>query len=163
MADSCTDRLLAGLAFRGVSGRGMNTRIAEKTGYTLSMIGKALSGKVVMGERFVKVVCNAFGINEEWVLTGQEPILDKAFPYAPSAEPQEVTGQADVAMQEAFRLLQKLSDSDRWRAVATLKDFASSLHPPAQDQLIAVEPQQRSGHLLCGTDSTARLASAEKE
>ena len=67
-------RILEGLRLRGVSGRGMYSRIAEKTGYTLSMVGKVLSGKVVMGERFIKVVCNAFGINEDWVLLGKEPI-----------------------------------------------------------------------------------------
>lgn len=69
------DRLIDGLRLCGISGRGMFSRIAERTGYTLSMVGKVLSGKVEMGERFVKVVCGAFGINEEWVLEGKEPVV----------------------------------------------------------------------------------------
>lgn len=69
------DRLINGLRLCGISGRGMFSRIAEKTGYTLSMVGKVLSGKVEMGERFLKVVCSAFGINEEWVLEGKEPAV----------------------------------------------------------------------------------------
>lgn len=75
--ECCIERLLAGLDLRQVPIKGRVKAIADKTGYSSGMVSKVLSGKVSNIERFVKVVCNKYDIDERYVY-GQDfpPLLN---------------------------------------------------------------------------------------
>ena len=70
-------RLIKALNDSGICGRGCFATIAKKTGFTASYVGQVFTGKKMPGTAFVTAVCNAFGINCEWVNNAQMPVYHK--------------------------------------------------------------------------------------
>ena len=66
--------------------------------------------------RFVKAICAAFGIAENYIIGGEGDIL---IPQA------NATG-TDVAIAEAVTVLQRMPELDRWYAVGVLKELEES-------------------------------------
>ena len=54
----------------GLPKRGRNGIVAQKTGYSLGMVGKILSGHTEITDRFIRAFCWAFRLREEWVSHG---------------------------------------------------------------------------------------------
>lgn len=51
--------------------RGLNKEICVRTGYSPGHVSGVLNGKVRLDNRFLKLVCKAFYINEHWLDTGE--------------------------------------------------------------------------------------------
>jgi len=68
-------RLLEALKAAGVEHGTRNKAVAEKTGYSAKSVGNILSGSATLARRSCRIICDAFGIREEWVWDGLEPML----------------------------------------------------------------------------------------
>jgi len=52
--------------------KGMTRKqLAELTGFSRGHVSDILNGKVLISDRFIKIVCSTLDVNEAWVLTGQ--------------------------------------------------------------------------------------------
>ena len=110
-------RMLDALEYAGFpESQGFCNRIAEATGYSRNRVSDMLSGKAIMNPRFVKAVCSAFSLDEEYIIRGGGSMLVPRF---------NATG-TDVAISEAVIVLQRLSELDRWYAVGVLKELEES-------------------------------------
>ena len=89
-------RLQKALDLCGVPNRGRVKAVYEKTGYSQGMVSKILSDKAEMGERFIKLACSAFGINEEWVLEGKEPVVAESVRVIPT---RDWSGRAAITLE----------------------------------------------------------------
>ena len=65
------NRLLSALENKGISGRGSASKIAKATGYSAATVSVAFSDDQKLTDKFLRAVCTAYGINEEWVKTGK--------------------------------------------------------------------------------------------
>lgn len=70
--DAKLSRLLEGLKAAGVEHGARNKTVAEKAGYSENTVLKVLSGNSLLSPRFVRSVCDAFGVDYRWVLEGTE-------------------------------------------------------------------------------------------
>lgn len=137
----CIERLLAGLDLRRVPIKGRVKAIAEKTGYSPGMVSKVLAGKVTSIERFVKVACSEYDIDERYVYGDDfRPLIDtckddelnladKTKMFFP-VELMELfqVGKGAVAI-EALSELKKMSEPMRWSAVAWMKQINAATVP----------------------------------
>ena len=116
------ERLSTGLDLRKVPIKGRVKAIADKTGYSAGMVSKVLSGKVDNIERFVKVVCNEYMLDENyvWGLGDGNPLLPSiSWDDQPEKEYFPISAVANEALNE----IMKMSDTMQWRAVAMLKEM----------------------------------------
>ncbi len=95
---------------------GVCTRISKATSYSKSRVSDMLSGKAPLNSRFVKAVCAAFGTNEEFILQGTGE-MNALMPCVESARAE------NIAIREAVSLLESMTEPDRCRAVAMLKEM----------------------------------------
>lgn len=141
------ERLIRGLELAGVKKYGRNKVVAEKVGYSDSSVAKILQGWSPLTDKFINAVCEAFGIDDFWVRSGNTPTLlgargvfDETSPIPPpkplfidrntvlkalgrlrlitSDQLQEVV--EDVTLSEAVIEMLKMSQPDRLRALAML-------------------------------------------
>lgn len=96
---------------------GVCTMISKATSYSKSRVSDMLSGKAPLNPRFVKAVCAAFGTNEEYILRGTGEMNA-------SASCAESARVGNIAIREAVSLLENMSEPDRCRAVAMLKEMS---------------------------------------
>lgn len=110
-------RLLDGLKVVGVEeGKGFCDQIAQVTGYSKTRISNMLSGNAALNSRFIRAVCTGFGLSEEYLLEGKGSVTTTTFPHG--GVPKE-----DVAIREAVSVLSSMTEPERWRAVAMLKEM----------------------------------------
>lgn len=64
-------RLLEGLKAAGVEHGARNKTVAEKADYSENTVLKVLSGNSPLSPRFVRTVCDAFGLDYRWVMEGE--------------------------------------------------------------------------------------------
>lgn len=115
------ERIHQALDIKGVPERGRVKLVCEKTGYSQGMVSKLLSGKSVLLDRFINVLCSSLLINKDWVVSGAEPTLTQC---------STIIGQldcyvpGDVATQEAIAMLSAMSEADTRKAIEVLKGVA---------------------------------------
>ena len=110
-------RLLDALSSLGLEEYpGVCTKLSRTTGYSKSRVSDMLSGKAPLNPRFVKAVCAAFGTSEAYILQGTGEM--NAWTAC------RKSGQAEGrAILEAVSVLQSMTEADRCRAVAMLKEL----------------------------------------
>ena len=96
------DRLRKALENKGIVGRGAAAKIAKDTGYSAATVSVAFNDPEKLTERFLRAVCNAYGINEEWVRTGEGEMLVK--------RPTMTIGAIDKA--KIMEIMQQIVNSD---------------------------------------------------
>lgn len=69
-SDVKLSRLLEGLKAAGVEYGARNKAVAEKAGYSENTVLKVLSGNSPLSPRFIRAVCDAFGLDYRWVTEG---------------------------------------------------------------------------------------------
>jgi transcriptional regulator with XRE-family HTH domain len=114
-------RLLDALESAGVNeGPGFCREITVATGYSRSRVSNMLSGNAPLNSRFIKAICTAYGTNEEFILEGKGTKVTAALLAAKESA-------KDIAFTEAVSMLETMSEADRWRAVAVLKEMKANL------------------------------------
>lgn len=69
------ERLHSALDALGIPKYGRNKHLADITGYSYPQISALLSGKAILNDRFVKLLCAKLMISEKWLKNGEgEPI-----------------------------------------------------------------------------------------
>jgi hypothetical protein len=113
-------RLLDALKSVGIDeGPGFCNKISEKTGYSRNRVSDMLSGNAPLNTRFIKANCITFGTSEDYIIDGKGLMATVVTPSTTFEQTE------DVAIKEAILILKSMSDSDRWHAVATLKEMIS--------------------------------------
>jgi len=114
-------RLLDALESVGVyEGPGFCNKISEATGYSRNRVSDMLSGNAWLNSRFVKAVSKSFGTSEAFILEGKGMMATEALNTG--KEP-----GMDIAIKEAVSVLESMTEADRWRAVAALKEMKANL------------------------------------
>ncbi len=67
-------RLLEVLKQVGVEHGSRNRTVAEKIGYSEKSVANILSGNATLSDRFIKIVCRSFDVEDDYVLKGDENI-----------------------------------------------------------------------------------------
>ena len=112
-------RLLDALKYIGiVEGKGFCDELAKVTGYSKTRISNMLS-QATLNSRFIRAVCSGFGFNEEYIYDGKGEIKAEN-KYQPQIS------NFDVATNEAISVLQRMSEPNRWHAVAVLKELEAN-------------------------------------
>jgi transcriptional regulator with XRE-family HTH domain len=115
-------RLKDALTAVGHKKRGMGKEIAEKTGYTVSSVSNMLNGKVPLSDKFIKLICANFGINEDYVFRGEEyPVFAEV--ETGKGVSFQVKDEDRNSFEEGLRELQKMTGAKLRRAVAMLMDM----------------------------------------
>jgi transcriptional regulator with XRE-family HTH domain len=65
------ERMKEALQLCGVVVHGRNAELARKTKYSAGMVGKIMSGESIVTDKFIKYVSASYGINPEWIMTGE--------------------------------------------------------------------------------------------
>ena len=65
------ERLLQAIENKGIKKHGRVSRVSEATKYSKAMVSMVFAGEEEMTDKFLRSVCSAYGINEEWVKTGE--------------------------------------------------------------------------------------------
>jgi hypothetical protein len=122
------ERLLEGLELAGVTKRGRNRDVAEKTKYSLSMVARVLTDNAVLTDRFISAVCSAYSISKPFVERGfglwYENDSEKRLVSNEDAQLIESLNDS-VVLREAMKELVLMSEPRRWEAVAALKRMNS--------------------------------------
>ena len=71
------DRLISALEIKGLTGVGGQASIAAATGYSAATVSTVFNKKSKLTNKFLRSVCSAYGINEEWVRTGEGEMFMK--------------------------------------------------------------------------------------
>lgn len=115
------------LDFASVPKRGRNVKVAEKTGYTTSMVARILSGNAPMTERFLLSVCSAYSFSRNYIETG---VLPWDAPRTVASVDQADSDENNVFLElvvvkEALKELKLMPEPKRWEAVGVLKRMNS--------------------------------------
>jgi hypothetical protein len=86
--------------------------------YSKTRISNMLS-QAALNSRFIRAVCSGFGFNEEYIYDGKGEIKAEN-KYQPQIS------NFDVATNEAISVLQRMSEPNRWHAVAVLKELEAN-------------------------------------
>lgn len=70
------DRLKKALEINGLSGRGFFARLAKDTGYSAASMSVAFKNGEI-SDKLLRSICTTYGINEDWVRTGQGDMMAK--------------------------------------------------------------------------------------
>lgn len=73
--DRKLERLHTALDAAEVPIKGRGKALVETTGYSQGMISRFLTGKDTLNERFIKTVCRKYGLNEEYIESGEGSIF----------------------------------------------------------------------------------------
>lgn len=77
--DERLDRLLEVLKQMGVEHGSRNKTVANKVGYSEKTVANILSGNAVLTDRFIKMVCRSFDVEDDYVLKGDDYIEELRF------------------------------------------------------------------------------------
>jgi len=111
-------RLLDALKSVGIDeGPGFCNKISEKTGYSRNRVSDMLSGNAPLNTRFIKAICITFGTSEDYIIDEKGVMATVVTPSATLEQTE------DVALKELISMVKSMSEPDRWRAVATLKEM----------------------------------------
>lgn len=106
--DPQLQRLLDALKAAGVETGVRNKTVSDRTGYAENTILKVLSGNSPsLSARFVRSVCEAFGIRQEWIEKGVLPKLKEEEIHA-----YDVNSANNLLMRSGLLMEALLSDSD---------------------------------------------------
>jgi hypothetical protein len=89
-SDVRLSRLLDGLKAAGVEHGFRNKTVAERAGYSENTVLKVLSGNAPLSPRFVRTVCDAFGVDHKWVMegvAGQAAVQGESSPVVRPGQP----------------------------------------------------------------------------
>lgn len=142
-----TSRLLSWFDKIEMRKRGRIGDIVKATGYGYSTIAKILGGYSEPTERFISAVCNAYGIDKQWIETGIVRDLTEENEARMEAEAEYMTGPAFDKKEikflvygkdynvfiEAVNELLSMYEPDRWEAVALLKKLNTKSKTPGFD------------------------------
>lgn len=121
------ENLMQAMAVVEPKKHGRVTAVAKATGYSKAMISAVFTGREPLQEKLLNAICSAYGINREWVKTGQGEMLSRLN-----------IKNADGVMAEkmAFDVLQKAKEL-RDEIDAMIEVFDSNNYPPHELMLSA--------------------------
>lgn len=89
----------------------------ERIGATRDVIGNIELGRVEAKEYLIKLIAKEFDVNEEWIITGDEPKYPERNMEAQLAKKiGEVIGEDDTFRKQLILTLLELSDTD-WEVI----------------------------------------------
>lgn len=129
MEDSLNEEVLCRMHFAldaiGVEKHGRVAAVSKMTGYSSGACSEFLSGKKKLSDRFLNAFIQGYGINPYWLMKDEgEIFLVRAIEKHISEKAIEKLFE-NAAIKEALSELQKMTESEQWRAVAVLKDSAN--------------------------------------
>lgn len=142
-----TSRLLSWFDKIEMKKRGRIGDLVKATGYGYSTIAKILGGYTEPTDRFISAVCNAYGIDKQWIETGV--ITDRTkenkakieaeadYMTSPTFDKKEIRfevfGKDYSVFIEAINELRSMYEPARWEAVALLKKLNAKSKTPGLD------------------------------
>ena len=145
--NSMVERFILWFDEKDIRRRGRIGDIAKATGYSASMVAKILTGHAEASDRFISAVCNAYGIDKQWIETGvftdrtaeNEAKLEAEADYmtSPAFDKKEIRfevfGKDYSVFIEAINELRSMYEPARWEAVALLKKLNAKYKTPGLD------------------------------
>jgi transcriptional regulator with XRE-family HTH domain len=131
------DRLISALLSLGLKKHGMGKKICEATGYSSGQVSNLLSEKDPLNDRFLKSVCQGFGINERWLRTG---VGDRFLAAGPRPEfaNEEIAKNRPISItrmkiEELFNEMEDKELEDRVLSMLLEFKFTHAKSRPGQD------------------------------
>jgi len=86
----------------GVPLKGRGRLVVDKTKYSQGMVSRFFNGKDVLNDRFIKTLCRAFGINEEYIQKGTGGVYSDGFSIKSENYNNEIHQKIHDAIVESF-------------------------------------------------------------
>lgn len=141
----------------------------EALGVSRDVIASLESGRVPIKDALIKLICREFGVNEQWLRTGQGSMLDDSKPSIldrlaaeKNLTPREqavVSAFLDLSPQDRAAIMRYLDSvidhlaADSAAAAASVTDAQAAGVAAAREYMQLVDSEKEAGTGLCTSDA----------